>query len=452
MLVDPVTEWKPVVAAAKQRGLYTIAVLLSPVEDRLRKFLPTPEKLEQEGVDSILDLQHRDVFACVQSIRLLLAEPRPLHLSIQGVIPLAETAVEFVDIIAAMLGIPYHNPLDMVVCKRDKGFMKEAVQQHGLQVAKFHRLSSVPELDDAMVQLGLQFPVVVKTPQGFSTTDVYICDDLSQAQTAIDTILHKVEPDGRLVRHALLEEYIDGTEFAVNLLAFCTSSSSNHHHPHQQKPAIIVTDVWKYTKTNQAQYTSADICNPHDAALKEVVSYAIEVAQAVGIRYGAGHVEIKAKEQPAKDGVYRHPILMEVGARLSGGQKATMTRAALKEGTWDPFGALIDCHCGRGTGPTEGDDDSPYSWPPSSFAPLHFARHVFLPIPRSGYLQRMEWDTTRLTTLHSCAWLVREGEPVTKTTDITTCAGFVWLVGSKREVEKDTNQLLSNFQLVITEQ
>jgi len=420
VLLDPVTEWGPVVQAAKQKNLVAIAVQLSPIEDRMKKFLPTPEALKEAGVDHVLDLQDRDCYNCVYTLQLLQLEE---NLSIQAVIPLAETAVDYSDVIGAMLGLAHHNPLHLATSRRDKGFMKETVQKAGIRVATFARIQKVSEIENCIQQLQLDddWPIVVKTPQGFSSTDVYICESLNDAKLAAANILDSVGPEGRRVSHALIEKYIGGTEFAVNLMAFGEGN-------------LTVTDVWKYVKTDKARYSQAENCDPNDAALKHVVEYSKRVAQAVGLRYGAGHVEVKATRD---DGIYVDPCMMEVGARLSGGRKATMTQAAMG-GSWDPFSALIDSHSGVLP-----------SFPPS-FTPKSFVRHLFLPIESAGCIEEVQLDVTALTTLHSRAMIVKKGDVVKETTDITSCAGFLWFVGDKKDVAKDTERALSTFLITMT--
>jgi phosphoribosylamine-glycine ligase len=61
-------------------------------------------------------------------------------------------------------------------------------------------------------------PIVVKTPLGFSSTGVFICETIEEARTAVESIVGKIGPDVRHTQQALLEEYIEGREFAVNLM------------------------------------------------------------------------------------------------------------------------------------------------------------------------------------------------------------------------------------------
>ena len=430
VIIDPVTEWKPVVEAVGNTfSAVCITVQLSPISKKMKPFFPTVSMLEKAGVSYVIDRQDRDVYGCVQALKLL---EQKAEMKINAVIPLSETAVDFSDTITALLGLRNHNTLETVICKRDKGFMKDAVQSTGLQIAKFARLRDVEQLQSAVDSLALSFPVVIKTPQGFSTTDVYICGDLKTAEEATLRVLSNVGPDARAASCALLEEYIGGTEFAVNLMACCADK-------------LMVTDVWKYRKTQEARYQDAEMCIPSDPKLAQIIAYAKGVTKAVGVQYGAAHVEVKANYD--KDsGSYVNPVMMEVGARLSGGRKATMVHAAY-EGQWNPFDALIQSHLGQ---LKEIDLGSSY--------PL-YVRHLFLPIERAGRIRRIESVLVdegnsesigapgTLSTLNFYVMLVKEGDYVKESTDITSCAGFVWLVGDKVTVDKEADIILSSFKI-----
>uniref|UniRef100_A0A7S2VB62 ATP-grasp domain-containing protein n=1 Tax=Entomoneis paludosa TaxID=265537 RepID=A0A7S2VB62_9STRA len=446
VLLDPITDWRQVVEAALHHGVAIVAIQLSPIPDKMKAFTPTREILMEAGVTLVHFPQDRDVYQCAQFLQSHHEISGGSNaLCIQGVIPLSETAVEFSDLLSALLGISHFNPLPLVTSRRDKGLMKDAVQNAGLRIAKYARLNAVSDVPIQIEILSLDFPVVIKTPQGFSTTDVFICQTLEEATTATATILNRDRegPDGRSTRQALVEEYIGGVEFAVNIMA-CQG-------------IVHVTDVWKYSKApDTARYVSAEICDPHHDSLSAVVEYAKQVAMAVGIRYGAGHVELKARPRTARLGededfdcmTWTDPCLMEVGARLSGGRKAAMAKEAVDH--WNPFLALILSHCGE-------------SCPlPRTRTPSQFVKHLFLPIPQTGTIQSValpvassgnEKSTDGLVsipTLHSHVLLVRPGQQVKETTDIVSCAGFAWLVGpSKSAVERDAEKLLSCFHIAI---
>mmetsp|Transcript_4062 Transcript_4062/g.11564 ORF Transcript_4062/g.11564 Transcript_4062/m.11564 type:complete len:523 (+) Transcript_4062:1-1569(+) len=446
LIIDPVTEWREVLSAVMEKGTKSIAIISNPLSGRddIARFIPTPSVLKEGGFDHVidvdakqgndldLDLEHTartfaglDVYAAAQRIKLL---EREENLVVRGVVPLSETGVEYSDVLSALLGISSHNSLDRVLARRDKALMKEAVASKGLRVAKFARLDKPNDISAAVKSLGIDYPLVVKTPHGFSSTDVFICKDEAVAISALTAILDGSGggPDCRPVAFALVEEYIHGEEFAVNVLASASGG-------------VVCTDVWLYHKTISAEsgsprYDRADMMDPNDSKLHVVIEYAIQVACAVGIAHGAGHIELKAVYCPASEH-YINPCLIEVGARLSGGRKASLSKEVISG--WDPFHALIDSHCGNEVKL------------PKSFSPRDkVASHLFLQNAQSGVVISIEGTEyiNSLETHYAHAILTKVGDRVEPTNDITSSAGFVWLVGSWEDVEKDSAQVKKAFR------
>lgn len=81
--------------------------------------------------------------------------------------------------------------------------MKNTVESAGLRIAKYARVASMQDVNDAMSQLSLCYPIVLKTPAGMSTTDVFICSDDEETSNAIVSIVGKNSPDGRRVEKVL---------------------------------------------------------------------------------------------------------------------------------------------------------------------------------------------------------------------------------------------------------
>jgi len=209
-------DWKQVINAGIQLDYDIISIQLPDVAlpTKFQSFIPSELALKEAGVSHTLSMHHKDIFAITQQLQIIEKE---YNLQIDGVIPLSEVGVEVSDLIASCLGLP-HNPLELLTARRDKGFMKQAVESAGLRIAKYARISSIDNAHINMQQLQLAYPIVVKVPSGFSTTGVYICSNDEEATKALNSIIGKTGPDGRIVKMALLEEYIDGTEFAINLM------------------------------------------------------------------------------------------------------------------------------------------------------------------------------------------------------------------------------------------
>jgi len=434
LILDPSTEWREVLNAIKLKGMAAIAGICNPLEGRddIAQFMPNEATLREAGFDFVLFnasptpggspsiFNGFDVYSSAQQVKLLEKEK---DIKVRSVIPSAETAVEYCDVLASLLGISSHNSLNTVLARRDKAIMKECVADAGLRVAKFARVKQACDVPNVISDLSLQFPIVIKTPQGFSTTDVYICDDENDAMSKVGIIVNgRAAPDCRIPMFALAEEYIGGKEFAVNMMSTADG--------------IECTDAWLYRKEvgeGVARYISADMMDPGEKKLEKVVAYAKQVAAAVGILYGAAHLELKASYCEEKK-QYINPCMIEIGARLSGGRKTTLTQAVI-EG-WQPFQALIDAHCGNKV-------KFPLSFSPGE----QHARHLFLPHRLSGRITEIRGADRfeSLSTYHSHFLLAKVGDVVERTTDITSFGGFVWLAGPRQAVEDDARAVWETF-------
>ena len=127
-----------------------------------------------------------------------------------GVVPCREAAVDFSDILGALLGLAVVNDLGLASARRDKGLMKVAVANAGLRVAKYARLTqgNGSDLIEAVKELELEYPIVVKTPRGMSTMDVYICQNEEEAVKRAAEIVRSVGPDGRKTQYALVSRIL----------------------------------------------------------------------------------------------------------------------------------------------------------------------------------------------------------------------------------------------------
>lgn len=411
VLIDPLnklTEWISVTNAALDTDTIVIAIQLENVlsDSRLKTFIPSSSTLKNKGVHHVVTFH--SLFPCVQELKIL---ARKNNYSIDCVIPLSEMAVDFSDMLGACLGVP-HNSLELATSRWDKDLMMQAISEKGILVAQITRIESVDELLPSMEKLGISFPVIVETPQVIST-NAFICETLEEANSAVRSIVDE-EPNEHHTNAALLKEHISGVEFTINLMA-CNGN-------------YVVTDVWKFEENPYLGYGSADICYPY--AHPELVEYAKAVAKAVGIKYGAANVELKAKK--GRNEEYCDPILMKIVARLPNGKKSMMCATGC-----NPYSTLIDAHSGY------------FQKKQEDFQPTQFARHLFLPIVREGKVKGLHYDFTSLTTLHSKFLPLKVGDFVSKTTGHISCAGFIWLTGDRSEVENDTEKIVSTFHIDI---
>ncbi|WP_394613589.1 ATP-grasp domain-containing protein [Lentzea sp. JNUCC 0626] len=225
-----------------------------------------------------------------------------------------EYGVAFTDVLAEALGVP-GNGTALSLARRDKATMVETVRAAGLKAAKQIRTGDPEELARWHRELGGR--IVVKPVRSAGGDGVSFCDTPEQsvaALTAITSRQNLFSEDNDVV---VAQEYLIGAEFIIN-----TVSLDGRHH---------VCDIWKsqrfsvngITDLSGACYLVPRRGPRHDA----LVEYAFAVLDAVGIRHGAAHVELKLTPQG--------PCLIEVGARLSGGDLPHYARLAIGESQFD---------------------------------------------------------------------------------------------------------------------
>ncbi|EJK54127.1 hypothetical protein THAOC_26312 [Thalassiosira oceanica] len=433
VLLDPkIPDCNHLVKSGLKRGLMVVGVVRSNLNQGTAggALYPTAEALLEVGMHQVYEPPvgaKFDVVECAANLKTIESQQ---NLRFLGVVPCREAAVDFSDILGALLGLTVVNDLGLASARRDKGLMKVAVANAGLRVARYARLTAGNGKDvaQAVEELELDYPVVVKTPRGMSTMDVFICDNEEDAVQASSKIVRSIGPDGRKTQYALLEEFIGGEEFAVNLIASPTTPRG-----------VQVTDIWMYHKiqTDGAMVnTYQEMLDPHDRAYASLVRYAEGVARAVGVKYGVAHCEVKAKYD-SKSGRWVDPVMIEIAGRLPGGRKSILAEHCVPG--WHPFEAMVDAHCGF-----------PVRVPPS-FSPTKKAVQCYVPSDRSGVLKSMRGeDFDRLGTHHAHLLLQKVGEPITRATDLNSFAAHVWLVGEDaEEVRRDVMRARDEFRVEV---
>ena len=230
-------------------------------------------------------------------ISALIRDLKSLDGLIAGVIPASEPAVNNADIIGKHLGVICNRP-ETISARRNKVDMKKAVRAAGLRTADYSSCKTTDDLRSFINSNG--FPIVLKIPDGQGTYQVHICNDEKDAAMRFHEIMNVKGLFDSHPGFVLAEDYIQGTEYAVNLLGLGAKT--------------IVTDVWKYTKVQtefgrNVYYSTVLETPPHDG-LEDLTAYAIDLCKAVGIQYGPAHAEVKIDS--------KGPVMMEIAGRLAG--------------------------------------------------------------------------------------------------------------------------------------
>lgn len=203
---------------------------------------------------------------------------------------------------AAALGLR-GNPPDAVDAARSKVRTRELSSRLGLPTPKARRVRSLDELFAAAAEVG--FPAVVKPEFGAAAMGCVRVDSLESLPDVYALVRSVVGPetDGifRAGNDLLLEEYLDGVEFDVDLL--------------MQDGECLFSSVSQNWPTAEPSFQETGLhCPPdHDRrSVRRLVDLCVRTVQAFGLSEGVLHVEGKCTAHG--------PRVIEVNARLGGGR------------------------------------------------------------------------------------------------------------------------------------
>ncbi|MEU0844498.1 ATP-grasp domain-containing protein [Streptomyces sp. NPDC005962] len=213
----------------------------------------------------------------------------------QGICTLYDPAVPFVAEAAGLLGLPGIGR-DAALGAQDKRVMRERLAAAGLNVPRFVALKSPSAWEEAA---HLDFPVVVKPAQGFSSLGVTKAERPDELKAVVEEVWQICRGTLGRVDGVIVEEYLDGPEFAVESLA------------HRGQVTVCAIG---YKGEPEGPYFEESVYRA-PAVLPEAVRDAIrrEVTAAhtaLGIADGPTHTELRLRGG--------RPYLLELGARIGG--------------------------------------------------------------------------------------------------------------------------------------
>jgi hypothetical protein len=287
--------------------------------------------------------------------------------------------------------------------------MAQAAQRHGLRTPKQFQSEDADEILD-WIGNTLDWPVILKPPRSVASDSVFCCRNVDDVRRAAETILRRPNVLGVSNHAVLVQEFLDGVEYAID-----TVSLAGHRK---------LTAIWQYHRpVGSAKFVCYDAMTllPYAGQRQSVLrDYAFEVLNALSINFGPAHCELMW--------VDGEPVLMEVGARLTGGINAILSRI-----------------CG---GTCQLDETVVSVLDPDRFlSTLHespildrYAANVFIIPPRQGRLKCTHGldQIAQLPTLHSMSVAHRQGE------ELKRVAGLITLVGDNRQaIERDIDVIRS---------
>lgn len=226
---------------------------------------------------------------------------RPTHL-IAGF----ESGVELAEWLAQRLDLPT-NDAHLRAARRDKFLMSEAARAHGVRTPLQYQSRHIDQLLE-WTRATLDWPVIVKPPKSVASDHVQCCRTIDQVRDAAESILDRVNLLGLRNKAVIVQEFLEGVEYAVD-----TVSCGGQHR---------LTAIWQYHRpVGSREFVSYDAMQlvPYQGRRQEALwSCVADVLPAVGIRFGPAHCELMW--------VNNGPVLIEIGARMSAGNNAVLSR------------------------------------------------------------------------------------------------------------------------------
>ncbi|MTD55520.1 ATP-grasp domain-containing protein [Amycolatopsis pithecellobii] len=271
------------------------------------------ESAERAGIDLVLIPRPDEAVsedrlppAVVDVLRLDIEADRAAALNVlrrryeqntfQGIVTLYDPAVPFVAEAAELLGLPGIGR-DVALGAQDKRVMRARLAAAGLNVPGFVRLDDPADWEKAA---SLAFPVVVKPAHGFSSLGVTKAESPHSLKSVVDQVWQTCASKLGQVDGLVVEEYLDGPEFAVESLAhggdvrmLTIGYKGDPQGPHFEEGVYRAPAALSETVQD-------DICREVKAAHR-----------ALGITDGPTHTELRLR-----GGVT--PYLLEIGARIGG--------------------------------------------------------------------------------------------------------------------------------------
>jgi len=179
---------------------------------------------------------------------------------------------------------------------RDKGKMKEVLDEAGVRTPRYRRASGSEEIRAAAEAVGL--PIVVKPIAGAGSADTHRVESSTELETVLNSIEH--------VEEVSVEEYIEGEEYTFDTISVDGEIAYFNIAWYRPKPIVARSVEWISPQT----VTLKNVAQP---ALQPGGELGVAVLKALGFRTGFTHMEWFLT--PNGEAVFG-----EIGARPPGGR------------------------------------------------------------------------------------------------------------------------------------
>ena len=225
---------------------------------------------------------------------------------VECVIPGCELGVILADQLSERLGLTT-NGTQQSAARRNKAMMMETLRRHKVRTPQSAAFGEVSQAIEFAMSVG-RWPMVLKPLSSSGSNGVFLCRDRSEIEHAFVSIIGHADVFGTTNASVLVQEFLRGPEFAID-----TVSHQGRHH---------VAAYWQYGKQLPPSVFSGidtmELLPYRESLHQQLFPYVSQVLDTLGIRHGAAHCEIILTAEG--------PVLVEVGARLNGGNNPMLSR------------------------------------------------------------------------------------------------------------------------------
>jgi biotin carboxylase len=253
-----------------------------------------PRKYGYEGIyHDLIVADIRDEESLYQAIM-----QSPYANQLDALIPATDYASHLTAKVGERLGLR-GVPYEAALRSRNKDLARLAYAEHDVPSAKFKKVRTYEEAAAAAEEIG--YPVVLKPTNCASSQNVFFINDEGHLQEAMETILDfKITyMDFKVREDYLIEEYLDGPEFSVELFV--------------REGEAIFSAVTEKITTPLPYFVEISHTLPSPSYTeheREIVRTAVDALGAIGITDGPSHVEVKLTSHG--------PRIIEVNGRPGG--------------------------------------------------------------------------------------------------------------------------------------
>lgn len=202
--------------------------------------------------------------------------------------------------------------------RRDKYLMHKILKDNQLNYIKSYEITK-ENYKEIITTLEKNKSYVIKPKSSAGTDGVIYFDNPSNLLEYVnDKIWQKKDIFGKLNTSYLIQEYISGTEYVIDMVA--------------DGDEIFIASLCRYEKgrfnDSEFVYKSLEVLDPNAPEYQSLIEYAIQCAKCLDIKYGPIHMELFNNTQ-------NEPVMIEVGARLHGGIAPLLFKECYKNNLLD---------------------------------------------------------------------------------------------------------------------